>query len=109
MDVSVDGFEVRIQELFAQFVYDKCVPTLKGTCPSDTGALRASIHAEKMSDRQYFVGTDMPYAKFADQGRKEVRPVVKQALWWSELDHPVMYAKEYGGSHFVEDAVAKLK
>lgn len=109
MDVSVDGFEVRIQELFAQFVYDKCVPTLKGTCPSDTSALRASIHAEKMSDRQYFVGTDMPYAKFADQGRKEVRPVVKQALWWTDLPHPVPYAKPFAGHHFVDEAVAKLK
>ena len=112
MDISVSQAEQRIKEEFERFVNEKCVPTLKAsigaTCTNGSGALRQSVRADKLSDTSYFVGTDMPYAKYANDGRGEVLPVTRQALWWAGLKHPVARSKEFGGHHFVEDAVAKL-
>lgn len=110
MDISINQVEARIQENFQEFVYNKCVNTLKGTCPKDTGALRASIHAERIDDNTYFVGTDSWYAKFTEYGRGPVFPVVKQALYWPDIKggRPVKYAREVPAQHWVEAAVDML-
>ena len=106
--ISPDDVKEVIDRELREFVYETCVPTLKDECPHKTGALRASVHAEKQSEYTYWVGTSKWYAKYVDQGRGEVKPRAKQALYWPDLEHPVMYAKKFDGRHFVEAAVAKL-
>lgn len=111
MELSVNQVKAKIDEYYQDFVYGKCVSTLKGTCPVDTGALQGSIHAEQMSENTYFVGTDFWYAKFTEYGHKEVFPVVKRALWWPDIKggRPVPHTKGVEPMMWVEDAVAKLK
>lgn len=109
MDISPNQVEQRIYQEFRKFVYEKCVPTLKSYAPVDSGTLRASIQAEQHGDNEYFVGTDLEYAKYTEYGRGPVFPKVKRALWWPELDHPVGKAKKVDPQHWVEDAVDKLK
>ena len=102
--------ESKMKEEFESFVFNECVPTMKEECPADTGALRASIHAEKVSDKEFIVGTDKRYAPAVNFGRKEVFPVVKQALYWAGIEggRPVRHAKEYKGNNFLQRTVDRL-
>lgn len=111
MELNPSQVEARIDQLFREFVYDKCVPTLKGTCPVDTGTLQNSIQAEPSGKDRYFVGTDLEYAKYTEYGRGYVHPVRKKALWWPDINvgHPVAFAKDAPAQRWVEAAVAKLK
>ncbi len=108
MEIGIDQVEGRIQEEFQKKV-NEAVKVLKSVAPADTGAMRAEIHAEKVSDDVYWVGTNKWYAKFTEYGRKDVFPVVKQALYWPELGHPVRHAKGVPPMHWVEKAVAQLR
>lgn len=51
------------------------------------------------------------YATFVNDGRKEVRPIAKKALYWEHpvsLPHPVKKAVAYPGSHFFDHAYNEL-
>ena len=106
---SAEDLKKAMELAFQNWVYDECVPTLKSCTPRDTGALQASIHAEKISNKEYWVGTHMYYGKFVENGRGPVVPVIKQALYWPELSHPVKRAKSAPAQHVVEQAIAKLQ
>lgn len=112
-----------IEKEFADFVYNECVPVLKsltpvgkdgtgGTgqwgAPRPHGRLRNSIHAEKISDRKYWVGTNLFYGKFVENGRGPVSPVNKKALYWYNIPHPVAHAGPAKAQHIVDEAIKKL-
>ena len=110
-ELTVDQVEIAIESSFREFVYGKCVKTLKSVCPVDTGAMQGEIHAEPISDDHYWVGTNKWYAKFTEYGRGPVKPVRKKALWWPDIygGKPVPYAGPAPAQHWVEKAVSQLK
>lgn len=99
-----------IDQEFDRYVKDEVVPVLKSCTPAKTGHLRDSIHAEKISDNMYWVGTNMYYGKYVQSGRDPVFPVVKQALYWPDIQggRPVRSAGPAKAQHVVEKAIAKL-
>ena len=54
--------------------------TMKGIAPARSGALRGSIHQEQQGSETWFVGTDLYYAYYVDQGRGDVWPIRARAL-----------------------------
>lgn len=69
----------RLGETTAQ----KCVDLMRDVTPQGaTGTLRASIFYEMQNQYSFFVGTELYYAKWVDQGRGPVRPKYKKALAW---------------------------
>lgn len=106
----VSDIKSRMESEFRSFVFNTCVPTMKEECPVDTGALQASIVATQVSEREYIVGTDKKYAPAVNFGRKEVFPVVKQALYWPDIKggRPVRHASEYEGNDFLKRTVDRL-
>ena len=73
-----------------------------------TGAMRESIRAVQIDKHTYFIGPHVPYAKYADQGRGEVKPVRKKALKFADGTFH-QYARAYKGSHFVRKTANKYK
>ena len=102
--------EQLLQEEFARWVENECVPTLKACTPKKTGALRNSIHAEKLSDKMYWVGTHMYYGKYVESGRGPVSPKLKRALYWPDIlgGRPVAHAGPAKAQHIVEKAISQL-
>ena len=108
---------------FEKFATQTCVDTLRQAIRdtrqhhNSTGTLERSVEATRIDDKSYFVGTDLYYAKWVDEGRGEVRPTSKKALWgsahgndfWHNVGHPIMYASPTKGNHFVEEALRRLK
>jgi hypothetical protein len=45
-----------------------------------------------------------PYAEVIEKGRGAVYPVLKKALWWPGLAHPIPMAKAFKGDPFVRPA-----
>lgn len=112
MSVSIDVSELEgaIEQEFQNFVRGKCVETLKSVCPVDSGAMKAEIHAERINDETYWVGTNKWYAKFTEYGRGPVKPVRRKALYWPDIwgGRPVSYAGPAEAQHWVEKAVSQL-
>ena len=54
--------------------------TMKGLAPARSGTLRGSIHTEQQGSSTWFVGTDLYYAYYVDQGRRDVWPIRARAL-----------------------------
>ena len=76
-----------------------------------TGRMLASTNYEVNGNHaRIWVWTK--YAGFVNDGRGEISPVSKKALYWylpSELPHPVMHAKAYKGSKFFDQAYHELE
>lgn len=108
MELSLyDDITERCRVLSEQLV-EEGVEVMKHEVPVKSGDLQASIHSETISDHSWFIGTDIFYAKFVSQGRGPVYPVVKQALYWPELKHPVGRAGPARSNKFVERTVAHI-
>lgn len=58
---------------------------MQSEVPVKTGKLQASIGWRMLSTSTISIGTDIPYAKFVEYGRGEVRPVRKKALHWDDV------------------------
>lgn len=58
--------------------------TMKGLAPARTGALRGSIHTEQTGSESWFVGTDLDYAYYVDQGRGDVWPIRRKVLRFAD-------------------------
>lgn len=96
---------------------DEGTEIMKGEVPVKTGALRDSVHSERTGATTWFIGTDIEHAKYVENGRGPVFPVVKKALWWSELSvgsmgpvlgHPVAKAGPAKANKFVERTAAQI-
>lgn len=55
---------------------------IKTHADNPTGKLEGSINVRRISESARGVGSDLHYAKFADEGRGPVHPVNKKALKW---------------------------
>lgn len=53
----------------------------KKRCPVRTGRLRASIHTGRISEKVYYVGTNVEYAPFVEFGTRKMaaRPYLRPA------------------------------
>ena len=58
---------------------------MQSEVPVDTGKLPASIGWRMLSTSTISIGTDIPYAKYVEHGRGEVRPVRRKALHWDDV------------------------
>ena len=62
-------------ETLGDRIAKQCEDTMKSVTPvGRTGNMKKSIHYTKESDERYFIGTDMYYAEWVENGRGEVRP-----------------------------------
>lgn len=119
MSIQKD-IERQIRKGFNDYVRNTCVPktkkNIKKLCNRGyaTGNLANSVYYDKNSDKEYTVyveafdqyGTN--YAKFADQGRREVRPVYAKVLKWSDGSYH-MYSGPAKGAHFIDFTVKELQ
>lgn len=108
MELSIyDDIRERCRALSEKLVAEG-VQVMKYEAPIKTGALQKSIHSETLSENSWFIGTDLEYAYYVENGRGPVYPVVKKALYWPELSHPVMRAGPAQANLFVERTVAQI-
>ena len=108
---------------FEKFATVTCVETMRDAIKdtkkhhNSSGNLERSVTATKLDDKSYFVGTDLYYAKAVDEGRGEVRPTRRKALWgsahgndfWHDVGHPIMYAGPTEGNHFLDETLRRLR
>lgn len=80
-DISIEDFSAYLNAKFLDYV-EEVVDVMKSEAPERTGALRESIAADRIKTTLYFVGPNVDYAKYVENGRGEVRPVKKKALHW---------------------------
>lgn len=96
-------------------IADEAVEIMRSECPQKgknvwtTGNLAKSIHKESEGEFVRLVGTDVPYAKFVEHGRRDVRPVRAKALYLKGLNIWTDYASFAPAQNFVEKTIAKLK
>lgn len=108
MELSLHAdITARCIELAEQLV-EEGVQVMKSEVPVKTGALRASIHSQRLSERSWSIGTDIHYAEYVEHGRGPVFPVTKKALYWPELGHPVKRAGPAEANRFLERTVAAI-
>lgn len=101
MELSIyDDISARCIQLARQLV-EEGVSVMKSEVPVKTGALQGSIHSEPLSERSWFIGTDIEHAHYVEHGRGPVYPKVKKALYWPELAHPVKKAGPAPANDFV--------
>ena len=77
--------------------------------PVRSGSLQQSIHHEQTGSSTWFVGTDVFYAYYVENGRGVVKPVRKKVLHW--IDGGDVFAKRAGpakANDFVGRTAAKL-
>lgn len=58
---------------------------MQGEVPVDTGKLQGSVGWRMLSTSTISIGTDIPYAKYVEYGRGEVKPVRRKALHWDDV------------------------
>lgn len=88
---------------------------LRGEANKRTGRLAASIHVTtggyggaRTGIRSYYIGTDLDYAKYVNDGRGWVYPKDAKALrYYDETYHGS--SRPYKGSHFVERVASRWK
>lgn len=103
-------YEQLVDEEFATYVHSTVVPTMQSFIHNRTGALSASIHGEKQSDHVYWVGSRLYYGKYVESGHGPVKPVVKRALYWPELGHPIARTKKKAeAQHIVRKTIDALQ
>lgn len=80
-----------------------------GLAPVHSGMLQQSIHTEQTGSSTWFVGTDVNYAYYAENGRGPVRPKVKKALhWFDGAEVFSMYSSPYKGRYFAKKTAEQL-
>lgn len=79
-----------------------------GKNPWSTGKLAASITKESGGEFVRYVGTNLFYAKFVENGRGDVRPVNAKALYLKGLNIWTDYASYAPAQNFLEKTIAKL-
>lgn len=87
----------------------------KELCPVDKGDLRKSIHIRKISDNEYSLTADCPYASFNEWGtycipsgtgevpvfyKGGMRPFIRPALWIMNKDMKKYISKIIFKGHF---------
>ena len=70
----------------------------------DTGRGRDTIARFATGEMSQIVVPTQPYLITQEKGRSEVYPVVKKALWWPGLPHPIPMAKKVKADPFVRPA-----
>lgn len=96
-------------EAFGPKVANEAVSIMAGEVPVRTGVLAGSIHAEQLSSSSWFVGTDIDYAIYVENGRGVVRPKNAKVLhWFDGGDVFAMRAGPTKPNKFVERTAAKL-
>lgn len=81
-------------------------------CPIDTGALKSDLAAEVDGYYARIGARSVEYAIYVEEGAgpHPIFPNEKQALWWSELPHPIPNVPMHPGSpatHFMRNALYK--
>ena len=104
LDVDIRAYCVGLVEKLVA----EGVEIMKAEAPVKTGALRRSIHSERTGATTWFIGTDIEHAYYVENGRGPVFPVVKKALYWPELGHPVAKAGPAPANDFVGRTAAQL-
>ena len=66
--------------------------------------LMNSIVRLKTGEMSQTIMPTKPYAEIIEKGRGVVLPVLKKALWWPGLPHPVLKAGPFKGDPFVRPA-----
>lgn len=81
-----------------------------GLTPVLTGSLQQSIHTEQTGSSTWFVGSDVVYAYYAENGRGVVRPKnAKYLHYW--IGGAEIFSKRsgpYSGRYFAKKTAAQL-
>ena len=105
-DFTISG-AISALEALGPKIADIGVSTMKGKVHVRTGALQGSIHQEQTGSETWFVGTDLYYAYYVDQGRGEVWPIRRKMLKFADGSfHP--HAKKAEAQHFAAETAKAL-
>ena len=108
MELSLD-VDIRMYCVgLAEKLVEEGTEIMKGEVPVKTGELRNSIHNERTGATTWFIGSTNDHAYYVENGRGPVYPVVKKALYWPELSHPVKRAGPAKANDFVGRTAAQI-
>lgn len=90
---------------------DRIAGEMKANAPVKSGTLKGSISVEYISPTERFIGSDLEYAKWVENGRGEIFPKYAKALKFEANGKTIFakHAKAYKGSHFVRKTANKFK
>jgi len=95
--------EAKVSETVER-ILDTLASIAEEIAPQKTGQLAAS-HTYTVSGNTGELTNTMDYLRYVLYGRGWVFPVVKKALYWEELDHPVAYARPAEANDYFSVAI----
>lgn len=100
-----------VHEFMADLAKD-VLNDMRQHCPVDTGSLKSDLAAEVDGYYARIGARTVEYAIYVEEGAgpHPIFPNEKQALWWSELPHPIPNVPMHPGSpatHFMRNALYK--
>ena len=82
-DFTIDGAIAAIEALGGK-IAAQGVSIMQSEVPVRSGALQGSIHSEQTGSNTWFVGTDIFYAGYVENGRGHVWPVRRKVLRYDD-------------------------